>query len=203
MAVPSKRAATYQDVLDAPEHLVAEIIDGDLYLTPRPAWAHARATSRLGMVLGGPFDLGSGGPGGWVIVDEPELHFVEHVVVPDLAGWRRERFPRPSDVPYLSVAPDWLCETLSPSTEVLDRTRKLRVYARAGVDHVWLVNARTRVLEVLRRADDRWLLIATFTDTARVRAEPFDALEFDLASLWSDVAPPPWGGAREAGLNTL
>lgn len=200
MAVPAKRAATYQDVLDAPDHFVAEIVDGDLYLTPRPSWAHAGATSALGGELYNPFHRGRGGPGGWMIVFEPELHFDPDIVVPDLAGWRRERLPPTGDVPYLTLAPDWLCETLSPSTEALDRTRKLKIYARAGVQHVWLVSARTRMLEGLRRVDDAWLLVATFAEHDRVRVEPFEALELELATLWSNVAPPPWGGAHEDGL---
>src|SRR5512138_651551 len=144
MADSAKRKATYRDVLDAPEHMVAEIIGGELYLSPRPGSPHASATSRLGYVLGPPFDLGSGGPGGWILLFEPELHLGESVVVPDIAGWRRERLPELPRDAFITVAPDWLCETLSRSTEKLDRAKKLPVYASAKVGHVWFVNPRTQ-----------------------------------------------------------
>src|SRR5205809_8041225 len=128
MADPAKRRATYDDVLAAPEHKVAEIIDGELILSPRPAMPHAAAASALGEELGPPFKRGRGGPGGWMILDEPEIHLGEHVVVPDIGGWRRERLPEVPAAAYLEVAPDWLCEVLSPSTRALDRGQKLRVY---------------------------------------------------------------------------
>jgi hypothetical protein len=89
----SKRRATYEDLETVPPHCVGEIVDGELYVSPRPASPQGRAASRLGMLLGGPFDLGEGGPGGWLIVDEPELHLGNDALVPDLAGWRRERMP--------------------------------------------------------------------------------------------------------------
>jgi Uma2 family endonuclease len=143
------KRATYQDVLDAPENKVAEILDGELFLSPRPAPRHAVASSRLGFLIGGPFDQTGGGPGGWWILDEPELHLGEHVVVPDLAGWRRERMPAIPEEAFFSLAPDWVCEVLSPSTARIDRGRKLRIYAAAGVAHAWFVNPLERTLEVL------------------------------------------------------
>ena len=180
-----RRAATYQDVLDAPEHVVAEIIDGELYVSPRPATPHAMSMSTLGALLLLPFGLGRGGPGGWIILDEPELHFGKQVVVPDMAGWRRERMPELEDAPYLTLAPDWICEGLSPSTKKLDRTKKLRVYAKAGVGHAWLVDAEFRTLEVYRLHEGNWLLVATFSDAEKIRAEPFDAIAFSLGDLWN------------------
>jgi Uma2 family endonuclease len=195
MATPAKRKATYQDVLDAPEHLVAEVVNGDLYLTPRPASRHARATSVLGAELVTRFDCGS--PGGWIILDEPELHLDPDIVVPDIAGWRIERLPQIPDTAFLTLAPDWICEALSPSTEWLDRTRKLELYARAGIGHAWLVDARTRIVEVRRRHGAQWLVVATFDGAGAVRAEPFDAIEIDLSALWSNMMPPtPRGGGR-------
>jgi Uma2 family endonuclease len=185
MPGPVKRNATYQDVLDAPEHEVAEIVDGDLYLSPRPAAPHASVSSILGEELGPPFRRGKGGPGGWIILDEPELHLRNDVLVPDLASWKRERMPQVEDVPYFTLAPDWLCEVLSPSTAKLDRARKLAIYAREGVKHVWLVDPHARTHEVLRLEDSHWLLLAVHQDSERVRAEPF---ELDLAVLWSDLA---------------
>src|SRR2546428_6351506 len=119
----AERRATYQDVVDAPEHRVAEIVNGELRLSPRPRTTHARSASKLGAVLDGPFDRGVGGPGGWVLLDEPELHLPD-IVVPDLAGWRRERMPELPDEPFLILAPDWVCEVLSPSTADFDRADK-------------------------------------------------------------------------------
>jgi Uma2 family endonuclease len=189
MVKPLRSRATYADVLAAPRHLVAEIVGGELRLTPRPAGQHAAVASALGEELGPAFKRGRGGPGGWIILDEPELHLGPDILVPDLAGWRRERMPSVPDIAYFELAPDWLCEVLSPSTEKSDRADKLRLYAAAMVRHVWLLHPRHRTLEVLRLHDGAWLTIAVHKDDARVRAEPFDAIELDLAVLWADLAP--------------
>src|SRR5512134_136654 len=130
------KRATYEDVLSAPEHQVAEIVDGQLILSPRLSLRHSAASSRLGLALG-PFDDSQHGPGGWWILDEPELHFGEDVVVPDLGGWRRERMPAIPDAAFCSLPPDWVCEVISPSTARVDRGIKLRTYAEAGVAHAW------------------------------------------------------------------
>src|SRR3954467_12406104 len=129
---PANRAATYDDLLQVPEHLVAEIVDGVLITSPRPAARHAMAASALGEELGPPFKRGKGGPGGWIILDEPEIHYqaMGDILVPDLAGWRRERLPKVEDIPFFTVSPDWICEVLSPSTEKIDRAQKLGIYAR-------------------------------------------------------------------------
>lgn len=201
MAAPSKKRATYQDVLDAPEHQVAEIVDGELYLSPRPRGPHTVVASALGMELGPPFGRGRGGPGGWIILDEPELHLGEDIFVPDLAGWRRERMPGVAeDVAYFELAPDWLCEVLSPSTERLDRALKLPLYAAAGVGHAWLLHPGNRTLEVLRLHDGKWLGLAVYRDDQRVRAEPFEAIELDLSVLWADIVPPPFRASEEAAV---
>src|SRR6266545_5161127 len=186
MPTRARQSATYDDLLAVPEHLVAEILDGELHTTPRPRPRHAVVSSHLGGELTPPFDRGRGGPGGWWILDEPELHFGEDVVVPDLAGWRRERMPEFPDTAFFTFAPDWACEVVSPGTERLDRAKKMPVYAREGVSHLWLVNPVARTLEVYRLADGRWLLLATHEGAARVRAEPFDAVELDLAPLWGE-----------------
>ena len=143
------------------------------------------------MAIGPPFHRGVGGPGGWWILDEPELHFGEQVVVPDLAGWRRERMPVMPEEAYFSLAPDWICEVLSPSTTRIDRGRKLRIYAEAGVPHAWLVNPQDRTLEVLRLRDGAWTIVAVWEDAAVVRAEPFEAMELDLGSFWAQPPTPP------------
>jgi len=184
------RKATYDDVLAAPEHQVAEILGGELFLSPRPASPHALASSVLGSELTGAFHRPPGdpaGPGGWWIVDEPELHLGDDVVVPDIAGWRRERMARVPNAAWFELAPDWLCETLSPSTVRIDRGRKLAIYAREGVGHLWLLDPLARTLEVLRLGDDgRYRIAAVHTGDDHPRAEPFDALALDLARLWLD-----------------
>jgi Uma2 family endonuclease len=187
MASPVRKRATYEDLLQVSQDKIAEIVDGDLYASPRPAIPHSVSGAALTADLGGPFQFGRGGPGGWWILYEPELHLLDDVLVPDLAGWRRERMPRPPDAPAVEIAPDWVCEILSPSTERLDRAKKLPAYARHRVAHAWLVNPAARTLEVLRREAERWLLVATFADDALVRAEPFEAVELDLLHLWGEA----------------
>ncbi len=167
-----------------PQYQVAEIIRGGLITHPRPAARHATASSLLGAELIGPFRRGIGGPGGWVILDEPELHLGNDILVPDLGGWRRERMPQIPDVAAFELAPDWICEVLSPSTETMDRTDKLPIYAEHGVSHAWLVDPIAKTLEVLRLTSSKWLLLATYRDDAKVRAEPFDAVELELRVLW-------------------
>ena len=185
MGDPAKRRATYEDLLAVPEHLVAEIIHGVLVTQPRPATRHALAASVLGGELTGPFHRGKGGPGGWVLLDEPELHLQGDVLVPDLAGWRRERMPEIPDAAAFELAPDWVCEVLSPGTGATDRADKVPLYAAQGVRHVWLVDPLLRTLEVLRMDGPTYRLVGTWRDDAVVRAEPFDAIELDIASLWA------------------
>lgn len=183
-AEPAKRRASYQDVLDAPEHLVVEVLDGELYTHPRPAAPHAEAASVLGMDLGGPFHRGRGGPGGWVILDEPELHLGHDILVPDLAGWRRERLPEVPAEPFFTLAPDWTCEVLSPSTALVDRRQKRPIYARESVTHLWLVDPDAQTIEVFRLDGESYRLIATHGAEEVARLEPFDAIELELGALW-------------------
>jgi Uma2 family endonuclease len=184
---PARKYATYADVLAQPEHVVAEVIGGVLHTMPRPRLRHAYAASALDGEIGGPFHRGRGGPGGWFILIEPELHLGDEpaIVVPDLAGWRRERMPQLPDEPYATLAPDWLCEILSPSTEDYDRAEKIPLYAAQRVSQVWLVDPDVRTLEVLRLDAETYRLIRTWRGDARVRAEPFDAIELDLSDLWA------------------
>ena len=176
--------ATYQDVLDAPAHRVAEIVDATLYTHPRPAPPHALASSALGSDLSNPFHFGRGGPGGWWILDEPELHLGEDVLVPDLTGWRRESMPELPDTAYFTLAPDWVCEVLSASTRKLDLMGKRPIYAREGVEHLWLVEPTDRTLEAFELRDGQWVLIASAKDDEPVSIPPFDAITFNLGDLW-------------------
>jgi Uma2 family endonuclease len=181
--------ATYDDLRNAPDHVVAELIDGELHTSPRPRGSHGNAASSLLMLVGPPFHFGRGGPGGWWILSEPEIHFGprvdQQVAVPDLAGWRRERMPElPTDHRF-RVVPDWSCEVASPSTGRLDRVVKLPLYAKHGVGHGWVVDPEQRTLEVFRLEQGRWVVIATYSRDQRVQPEPFDAITLDLGDLWS------------------
>ena len=178
------RRATYQDVIDAPAHRVAEIVDGTLYTHPRPAMPHARASSSLGVRIGGPFDYDADGPGGWWIVGEPELHLGEDVVVPDLGGWRRERMPDYPETAYVTLAPDWVCEVLSASTRRVDLHGKRPIYAREGVGHLWFIDPTDRTLEAFELRDGEWVLIGSAKDDEPVNIRPFDAITFSLGDLW-------------------
>ena len=181
----SRRRATYEDLETVPPNCVGEIVDGELYVSPRPASPHARAASRLGMLLGTPFDMGKGGPGGWILLVEPELHLGEDALVPDLGGWRRERMPELPHTAAFTLAPDWVCEVLSPSTAVLDREKKMKAYAREGVGHLWLVDPLQQALEVYRLEGRRWSQQGHWRGGTTVHAEPFAVLPLDLATLWA------------------
>jgi Uma2 family endonuclease len=186
MADPARRSATYDDLLALPAHVVGQIVFGVLHAHPRPAPKHAQAATTLGEELGPPFKRGRGGPGGWLILDEPEVHLGSHVIVPDLAGWRRERMPEmPVDKAYFVLAPDWVCEVLSPSTASLDRGDKLKVYASFDVKHVWFVDPEARTLEILERDEKGYRVFDVFSGEAKVRAVPFDAIELELGLLWA------------------
>ncbi|EYF07492.1 Uma2 family endonuclease [Chondromyces apiculatus] len=184
-AEKQQRPATYADLEAVPEHMVAEIIGGRLYVSPRPAPKHAHASSILGALLVLPFQLAQGGPGGWRVIDEPELHLESEALVPDVAAWRIERLPELPETAYFPLAPDWVCEVLSPRTGPNDRYDKLPVYAREGVKDVWLVDPREFALEVHRLGPDgRYTMIEVHRGDIAVRIPPFDAIELPLGALW-------------------
>ena len=185
MANPARRRATYQDLRAVPEHLVAEIINGELVTRPRPAALHTRAASSLGGELYNPFDRGKGGPGGWIILDEPELHLHGDVLVPDLAAWRRERMPELPEAAAFELAPDCVCEVLSPSTAPIDRADKMPIYLREGVSYIWLVDPTPQTLEAFRLDSSSYRLLGVWRGAVSIRVEPFDELELELAALWS------------------
>lgn len=181
------RRATYQDVLDAPPHVIAQVAGGVLYTHPRPAMPHANVGSSLGVLLGAPFRFGKGGPGGWVLLYEPELHLGREpdILVPDIAGWRRERMPEVPSAAYSTLAPDWLCEILSPSTERFDREIKLSIYLREQVRHLWLIDPLAQTLEAYAHAGRAWEPLAVHRGAGLVRVPPFDAVALDLGELFS------------------
>jgi Uma2 family endonuclease len=184
VSTPAERIATYEDLCRVSPHLIAQIVHGHLVTLPRPAPKHALATSSLGDELIGPFQKGRGGPGGWWILDEPELHLGADILVPDLAGWRRVRMPTLPETAYFEWAPDWVCEVLSPSTAQLDRIDKLPIYAAYGVNHVWLVDPDAQILEVFALREGHWVLDCAYKAAEQVTAPPFEAVSFNLGVLW-------------------
>lgn len=186
MSTPRRRA-TYEDLMKVPEHMVAEIIDGELVVSPRPASPHAHASSVLGGELNGAFHRPPGdpkGPGGWWILDEPELHLGPDVIVPDLAGWRRERLPVLPNTAAFTLPPDWVCEVASPTTAVIDRSRKMRIYARERVPHLWIVEPLARTLEVYQLEGERWIVASMHGGSEPARVAPFEAIDLDLGRWW-------------------
>lgn len=181
--------ATYADLEALPPNMVGEIIFGALHAHPRPHGRHGGAALELGAELSNPFRRGHGGPGGWFFATEPELHLGPHVVVPDLAGWKRERLPQLPSAPFFTTAPDWIAEILSPSTQAIDRTHKLAIYAQFGVPHCWYIDPLARTLEVLVLEHGKWLIHSTYRDDATVSAPPFEVHSFPLDVLWYPEEP--------------
>jgi Uma2 family endonuclease len=189
MANPRRRA-NYEDLMKVPDTKVAEIIDGELIVSPRPAVPHAHT----GTVMAG--DLSNAfhrpprdpkGPGGWWLLSEPELHFGNDVIVPDQAGWRRENVPHLPNAAAISQAPDWICEVTSPSTGRIDRGRKMRIYARERVGHLWIVDPLLRTIEVYRLDGEHWVVENIFSGRDPVRIAPFDAIELEIGRWWLET----------------
>lgn len=191
MAVRGKRPATYADLEAVPEHLVAEIIGGELMTHPRPSPRHSGTANVVSARLTGPFQWGEGGPGGWVFFVEPEIKFDDDLLVPDIAGWRRERLPGYPETNYFEIPPDWVCEILWGSTEKRDRSIKKQVYATGGVGYLWLIDPRLQLLQAFELRDGLWTDVGAWNTDDIVRAPPFDAVEFNLADLWP--LDPPLG----------
>lgn len=199
MTARVRERPTYEDLLRLPENVVGEIIDGELYAWPRPSGSHGDASSVFLSRILTPYRLGDGGPGGWWIIGEPEIHFIRDtlVVVPDIGGWRRERMPEvPKDHRFL-VSPDWVCEVLSPSTRRHDRGKKMRIYAEYDVSWMWIVDPEARTVEVMQLVGEHYTVLHVFTGDDKVCAQPFPAAEIDLASIWGPTPedksplPPP------------
>lgn len=186
MSEPAKKKATYDDLYRVPENMTGEIINGELIVTPRPSRQHGYTTFALGDEIG-PYRSGrSGGPGGWVFIFEPELGLDEHVLVPDLAGWREERFPDEEPHNWISVAPDWICEVLSPRTMRIDKMEKMPIYARHAVPYLWLIDPVAKTLDAFRLKGGEWVVAGLFAEAAMVRVEPFTEIEISLSDLWQE-----------------
>jgi Uma2 family endonuclease len=184
MAETFTKPASYADLEALPSNVVGEILFGHLVAHPRPAPRHGAATNALGTVCTNSYQFGVGGPGGWIFIDEPELHLGPHVAVPDIAGWRRETMSEAPKHAYIETPPDWICEVLSPATEKYDRGDKRKIYATFGVGHLWHLDPRAKLLEVFALQNKDWLLTHTFQDNEDVNAPPFDELTFKLGLLW-------------------
>jgi Uma2 family endonuclease len=190
MAELAKKKACYEDLYSIPENMTGEIIDGELIATPRPSRSHVFTASGLDKEIGPPYQLGRGGPGGWIILVEPEIMLQENIVVPDLAGWRKERFPFREEHNSISVAPNWVCEVLSPGTVQVDKIRKMPLYARHSVEHAWLIDPIARTMDVFRLESGRWSLLGSFAEKDKARVEPFQEIEINLEDLWLESLQP-------------
>lgn len=181
-----RKPSLYEQLVALPDGLTGEIINGQLRTQPRPAWPHSLAGSRLGADIEGPYGRGRGGPGGWWIIDEPEVHFIldTEITVPDIAGWRKARMPSPPEGHKIQIVPDWVCEIFSPSSKSTDREEKMPLYARYGVRFTWLVDPKTHTLETYELADAKWQPSGIFRDDDTVSVAPFDEIVIQLADLW-------------------
>lgn len=187
MSEPAEKKAVYEDLYRVPEGMTGEIVNGELIATPRPSRRHIEAASALGYNIGPAYQFGEGGgPGGWIILIEPEIGFAEDILVPDLAGWRRERYPRRESHNWISVAPDWICEVLSPGTFRQDKIRKMPIYGLHNVHHCWFLDPLAKTLEIFRLESGKWMLIGVYAEDDRVKAEPFQEIEIDLRGLWPE-----------------
>jgi len=188
---PVSQPTLYEYLEGLPAGVTGEILNGQLHTQPRPSFPHSRVSFKLASKIDGPYDDGIGGPGGWWIFIEPEVHFARdmEVTVPDLAGWRRERVPYLPEDHHIEVVPDWICEILSPSTASKDREIKMPLYARYGVRYTWLIDPIARTLEAYRLDAGAWLEIKRFTDADQVVAPPFESMSIDLEDLWLPRRP--------------
>ncbi len=188
MSEPARKKATYNDLYNVPDGMTGEIINGELIVTPRPSRKHTYTTSALGSEIIHLYQFGrSGGPGGWIIIIEPEIKLGDHTMVPDLAGWKEERYPDEEPHNWISVTPDWVCEMLSPGTRRLDRMGKMPIYAQYEVPYLWLVDPIDKTLEVFQLKEGEWVVAGLFADHATVRAKPFTEIEINLGDLWREV----------------
>lgn len=189
MSTPARRLATWEDVASLPEGDRTEVLAGELYAGPSPLPRHGRVQGTLSHQVGGPFDFGRDGPGGWWIIVEVDAELTRHDVLrPDLSGWRRQRLPLFPDERPIRVVPDWVCEVTSPSSVRADKVVKPRIYLAAGVPFLWTVDPEERLLEAFESRDGAWLRLGVWGDGDVARIAPFDAVEIDVGLLFPPTA---------------
>ncbi len=191
---PARKLATFADLAALGDGAHAEILDGVVVEAAPPLPEHGRAQRSVSRYIGGPFDDddGRGGPGGWWILTEVDVELAAHQVVrPDLAGWRRERLPRPWGRRPVTVTPDWICEIVSPARPAVDRVRKRALYAEHGVPFYWIVDPAARTLEALRldAAAHEWREVGAYDDASVARGAPFEAVELEVGRLFPPGEP--------------
>lgn len=188
MSELAKGKAGYEDLYGIPENMTGEIINGELVVTPRPSRRHGFSANALGTAVTAPYQFGRGeGPGGWIIIPEPEIGLGEDILVPDLAGWRNERFPDEEPHNWISVPPDWICEILSPGTLRRDKIVKMPIYARYGVPYLWLLDPIARTLDTFRLQEGQWVVAGVYMEDDEVRTEPFKEITIHLSDLWLET----------------
>jgi Uma2 family endonuclease len=182
---------TSKEVLLEPEERRLEVIDGVAEEKAAPGFNHALVVNQLGGIVGQAFGRkGRGGPGGWWITNDPDIELSSlDLVRPDVAGWRRERMPERPVVRPVTVAPDWICEILSPSNRKRDLVDKHNLYHRHGVSHYWQVDPEAQTLTVLGHEPDGYKVLLVASGLQPVRAAPFEQLEFSVAELLGEEPP--------------
>jgi Uma2 family endonuclease len=191
MSETARRRATWDDLVRAPDDgRTYEILDGELEAMPRPLPRHNRAQALLVGDIGGPYDRGRGGPGGWWILIEPDVLLEPHgSFVPDVVGWRRARMPTLQESRPITTVPDWICEITSPKDRGRDRVRKANLYLRAGLPHYWILDPEQRTLEAFAAREKAWLRLGGWTDGDAPRIPPFEEIEIDVAGLLPPLEP--------------
>jgi Uma2 family endonuclease len=190
MSIAKKEKTSYEQWLELPQEVIGEILSGELVAIPRPSPEHSKLSSTLGGELHGPFFKGQGGPGGWIFFDEPELHLSINpnlnidIVVPDLAGWKKERLVEKPKTPYFTLAPDWVCEVLSPSTASRDRKIKMDLYAKYNIPYYWIFDPLNKTLEVFELKNSKFECFMVASGEDKVMAPPFETIQLDLSLLW-------------------
>lgn len=186
MPLTHKKNVSYDDLYSIPVNMIGEIIDGELLTQPRPSFRHSNVTTVLTYTIGGPFQWGKDGPGGWIFLFEPEICLGTDILVPDIAGWKKERLPKPPEKNFTTVRPDWVCEVMSAGTVRIDRIKKMPIYGRFGIPYIWLIDPLAKTLEVFRLDEGKWVLSSVHSDNDKIRAEPFQETEISLEHLWWD-----------------
>jgi Uma2 family endonuclease len=198
MSQPARRKATIDDFWAIPEaERFHEFRASEQAIVEKaePTGEHGDAQAGVVGIVRPAFQRkpgGRGGPGGWWIQTEVELLLgTGDVVRPDVTGWRREHCPeRPTGTP-IKQRPDWICEVVSASNAKEDTVKKLRLYHRNAVPYYWLVDPREATLTVLRFSADGYVTILGAERGETVRAEPFDAIELHVGTLFGDDPPEP------------